>query len=433
MTLWTPAQIPVAQRLAWYDAQDASTITLNGGDIAQINDKWGSGRNQVQSTAANQPAYNPTGFNGRPSISAGTADKWLFSQFAPLDLTQARIFVVGRRTIDSQFATLGSSSSVAPFLRASSGWGTQARGNTAALVGSPNIALLDTQNRILCLGFSGSEVFFRLDGVRASTASSAIGAMTINRIALFTQAMTTSLGVSGLTVGDVGEVIVVTGSLSLAEEELIEGYLAWKWGLQASLPANHPYKIGAPLPVEAAITATVPVVAAAQVDVIVPASIAAEVPVAGSASAVTIIEGAVAANLEITVSAFGGTLSLTRPRHRFIVPPALSQGALRSGARPSGGLAGYSFTAEAKDPEAVLGYEMDWGEWLSEGETLVQAAKVRATGNVEIAFERVEEGRFVRWRVSGGEAGEDAFITITIDTSSGQTDERTIRLPVRER
>lgn len=300
-------------------------------------------------------------------------------------------------------------------------------------MGSPTIALLNNENKILCFGFSGSEVFIRLDGVRAATASTAIGTLTINRIALFTLANTTLLGVENLTVGDVGEVIVVGGALSLADEELIEGYLAWKWGLQASLPVSHPYKIGAPLTVEPIIASTVPVIGSAEADVIVPASIAAEVPVAGSASVVTIIEGDVAANLAITGSAFGGTLSLTRPRHRFVVPPALSQGALRSGARPSGGLAGYSFTAEAKDPEAVLGYEMDWGEWLSDGETLVQPAKVRATGSVEIAFERVEEGRFVRWRVSGGVAGEDAFITITIDTSSGQTDERTIRLPVRER
>lgn len=140
-----------------------------------------------------------------------------------------------------------------------------------------------------------------------------------------------------------------------------------------------------------------------------------------------------AAEVPIIGRIFGGSLASVRPRHRFVVPPALSQGALRAGARPSGGLAGYSFTAEAKDPEAVLGYEVDWGEWLSAGETLVQPAKVRATGNVEIAFERIEEGRFVRWRVSGGVAGEDAFITVAIDTNSGQTDERTIRLPVRER
>ena len=143
------------QRLAWYDAQDASTITLNGGDIAQINDKWGSGRNQVQSTAANQPAYNPTGFNGRPSISAGTEGKWLFSQFAPLDLTQARIFAVGRRSIESQFATLGLSTSTTQFLRfLGFAWGAQARGNPAVAVNTPQIGPHNTANRIACIGFS---------------------------------------------------------------------------------------------------------------------------------------------------------------------------------------------------------------------------------------------------------------------------------------
>ena len=31
-----------------------------------------------------------------------------------------------------------------------------------------------------------------------------------------------------------------------SNRQLIEGYLAWKWGLQASLPVGHPYKSAAP-------------------------------------------------------------------------------------------------------------------------------------------------------------------------------------------
>jgi hypothetical protein len=28
----------------------------------------------------------------------------------------------------------------------------------------------------------------------------------------------------------------------------VEGYLAWKWGLQGNLPPNHPYKLFPPSP-----------------------------------------------------------------------------------------------------------------------------------------------------------------------------------------
>jgi hypothetical protein len=36
--------------------------------------------------------------------------------------------------------------------------------------------------------------------------------------------------------------LVVTSSLSVANRQLLEGYLARKWGVQASLPAGHPYR-----------------------------------------------------------------------------------------------------------------------------------------------------------------------------------------------
>ena len=35
-------------------------------------------------------------------------------------------------------------------------------------------------------------------------------------------------------------------STNTTTRQLIEGYLAWKWNLQASLPADHPYKNVAP-------------------------------------------------------------------------------------------------------------------------------------------------------------------------------------------
>jgi hypothetical protein len=33
---------------------------------------------------------------------------------------------------------------------------------------------------------------------------------------------------------------------SATDRQKIEGYLAWKWGIQASLPAAHPYRNAAP-------------------------------------------------------------------------------------------------------------------------------------------------------------------------------------------
>lgn len=46
--------------------------------------------------------------------------------------------------------------------------------------------------------------------------------------------------------GDVGEILVFYDSLTTDNRQNIEGYLAWKWGIQSSLPSTHPYKNSPP-------------------------------------------------------------------------------------------------------------------------------------------------------------------------------------------
>jgi hypothetical protein len=43
-----------------------------------------------------------------------------------------------------------------------------------------------------------------------------------------------------------GEMIWVPSDVTQATRQIIEGYLAWKWGLVANLPALHPYKSAPP-------------------------------------------------------------------------------------------------------------------------------------------------------------------------------------------
>lgn len=44
----------------------------------------------------------------------------------------------------------------------------------------------------------------------------------------------------------VAEILLFNRVLSSTEKEIIEGYLAWKWGLQGNLPLDHPYKNAKP-------------------------------------------------------------------------------------------------------------------------------------------------------------------------------------------
>jgi len=46
--------------------------------------------------------------------------------------------------------------------------------------------------------------------------------------------------------GNYYEVIVFNAPLSLSQRQKVEGYLAWKWGIQAQLPSGHPYLSASP-------------------------------------------------------------------------------------------------------------------------------------------------------------------------------------------
>ncbi len=53
---------------------------------------------------------------------------------------------------------------------------------------------------------------------------------------------------TGTTVWNISirEIIAISFALSDSDRQLIEGYLAHKWGTTNSLPSDHPYKSAAP-------------------------------------------------------------------------------------------------------------------------------------------------------------------------------------------
>lgn len=71
----TPSSVlPLAPNLAtglvaWWDAADETSITLNGGNVSRVTDKSGTGNHLTQTTAANQPTYSRNAINGRNAIT----------------------------------------------------------------------------------------------------------------------------------------------------------------------------------------------------------------------------------------------------------------------------------------------------------------------------------------------------------------------------
>lgn len=63
----------------WLDASANSSLTFNGSTVSQVNDLSGNGFHATQTTANNQPTYQATGFNGKPTLYFDTTDSILSS------------------------------------------------------------------------------------------------------------------------------------------------------------------------------------------------------------------------------------------------------------------------------------------------------------------------------------------------------------------
>lgn len=84
-----------------------------------------------------------------------------------------------------------------------------------------------------------------------------------------------------------------------------------------------------------------------------------------------------------------------------------------------------------KDPDATLDYAFDWSSWLAAGETITTPTVTAETG-LTLDSSSEAAGIVTAW-VSGGTAGNNYTLACRITTSAGRTDERTMRLIVRQR
>ena len=249
--------------VAWYDASDSTTMSTAQG-VAQWNDRSGQGNNLTPITAGVVPTLQASTLNGLPTIlfanSAVTVGEALVdTAFTPTTMPATTIFIV--HAVQSMPAGYG---------RTLGFWNGSGDSVTGIDIGSPNVAQASFDVRWIegeyPVGGSyqtnlrtgstpfGTYVLERdqasstnvnvavngtLEGTRAST--------TAGPIATSEFGIGTSMSGSYLSSDEsIAEVVIYNVALSTTNMQLIEGYLACKWGLQGSLPAGHPYKSTCP-------------------------------------------------------------------------------------------------------------------------------------------------------------------------------------------
>lgn len=250
MALWTPADTTEA---LWLDGADSTTVTLSGTAVTQWNDKSGNGRHVSQSTSTARPAYLTAGFSGKNCLdfdggdflsrSTGVTTGTYTGAFnvyyvASRDSSPNGCLITER--VSSLVGTSQWGSDVGLYFISSDG------ANTASnhRIGLADFNNLSTGGGLVSHFHSpGSRDLLWLNGtsvtVLAGTASNITGSAGL-RIG------TREFGGFSWD-GKICEIIVVTTSQTTAQRQQFEGYLAWKWGLQGSLPNDHPYKNGPPV------------------------------------------------------------------------------------------------------------------------------------------------------------------------------------------
>ena len=252
-TLWTPAEITTA---LWLDADDEDSFTLDGSDIDQWDDKSGNDRHATPATAT-KPTRTASGINSMGSVVFGSGtDPLLTSTFAnPASADGFTLAMVLRRDGQpvnfSNPITKGAVNAEWSLIWANTAQGNisywrsnLAGGNTVATASS---TLVDATDYLWSCRMSNTDIA----EYRWGTIIGGPGAAGTNRPPAGTTALTIGSSPDGTYAnnrfqGTIAEIVLVHADVTTATRQLLEGYLAWKWGLEGSLPGGHPYESAAP-------------------------------------------------------------------------------------------------------------------------------------------------------------------------------------------
>jgi len=230
---WTPDQLTP---YTWWDPSDEASITEVGGNVSQIDDKSGNTNHLLQGSGANQPVTGTRSIGGLNVLDI-TADKWM--SFTSIDMIGKEVWAIFQiDDVTEDFFVLGATGN----RQFSFNTGQQAMrlwpGYNAPFFSS--ITLLQDTPYFNAWIASTPNQAYSVNGVYETRGSYQSGTLDMNRIcrAQYSHSYNSD--------GMLGE-IIITDVTSTEDRQKMEGYLAWKWGLQSSLPGGHPYENAAPL------------------------------------------------------------------------------------------------------------------------------------------------------------------------------------------
>ncbi len=243
--IWTPLVI-LDEVEFWLDAADADSLDLDVSSVMQWNDKSGNERHVSQSVSGSRPTYasSAVSFNGTSHHLWN--DKTFMYQPDGID-----IYIVASITAanDRRIIAERSSTATQPIYALAQTHNTtgsrmggfirndanSARVSHAQL----NTDAFDNTLKLYHWRDNTTSVAGRINGgAEVTQAYTRDGTLTMDRFAV--GALLGSSASSHIT-GSIREILITSVMTSEEERQTIEGYLAYKWGIDDSLPEGHSF------------------------------------------------------------------------------------------------------------------------------------------------------------------------------------------------
>lgn len=237
---WTPAELTTGQ-IGWYDAADASKLLWSGPNLTTWVDKSPAGRNAFpKATGPTATTVNGLGslwFNTQPLITPAA----VFGDFITFAVWTPRTgaFPQYERIMDLAYDTgwwLGRDAGQF------SHWGGGVQDISAPY--GIFISIADGSTHLISNERNGTVHTIKGDGGAVSVNANCSGSATPS---LPIYIGDDNGGTAPLGGSSISEILIYNATVLSADDQAkMEGYLAWKWGIQANLPAAHPYKSAPP-------------------------------------------------------------------------------------------------------------------------------------------------------------------------------------------
>jgi hypothetical protein len=246
----------------WLDGSDKSSMTLSGNNVTQWNDKSGNGYNFVTQGSFAPPVISNNAISTKSAVlftgnntQNDSANQILTNSSFPLNSSTEgySIFVVSKQ--NSSHPTYSGYNYLVSAYGGGAGngliYGTTysnylitANGTAGPISGFndlsdniPNTLMTSTTQTGMVV--SGSVLTPYLNGVAMTTKTGTCVALTGISIG---NAYAPGQSFTAQTWGGlICEVFIYNSALTTAQRQQVEGYLAWKWGLQTSLSNIHPF------------------------------------------------------------------------------------------------------------------------------------------------------------------------------------------------